>query len=75
MKKLVKVVQLNLKKEDGGMALVSEGVCYDINKKESDPDPNVGVFFRVISWDEGKTHEEIQPFIGKKVKITMEITD
>lgn len=47
--------------EDGGMA------------KYGDIDPiEEEIFFRIQSWDETKKHLILSPFIGKRVRVTLE---
>lgn len=52
--------------EDGGQALIFTATQDD----EEDID---GMFVRVQSWDETKKHKEMSQFIGKKIKITVEV--
>ncbi|AFU88274.1 hypothetical protein CcrColossus_gp404 [Caulobacter phage CcrColossus] len=54
------------KKEDGGMALIAEG--FEHNPHE----PN-GMFVRLQSWDEKKEHITFNQFVGKKVRVTVEV--
>ena len=50
--------------EDGGQARIF--TCSD------DDYANTGMFVRVCSWDETREHSDLNKFIGKKIKITIE---
>lgn len=56
-------------KEDGGQALISEYFPF----KTLDSDDENGMFAIIQSWDEDTVHSDIQKFIGKKVRVTIEI--
>lgn len=38
-------------------------------------DPKSNCFVRFQSWDADKEHPELSPFIGKKLKVTIEIIE
>lgn len=55
----------DVKKEDGGAALIFSN-SFDSNSDK-------GMFVRIQSWDETDIHEDMNKFIGKKCKLTLEI--
>lgn len=58
--------QIDLDKEDGGMALIYSLTPEDI------PD----IFVRLQSWDEEKKHSIFNEcFLGRKIKVTIETVD
>jgi hypothetical protein len=67
MKKIFEGILENDRVEDGGQAVLP-----NLNEGET---PNNGMFVRIQSWDEELKHEEIQPFLGKKVKVTVEVVE
>ena len=58
-------------REDGGQALIAER--FPFNTLNSD-DEN-GMFATIQSWDEDTEHADMQKFIGKKVRVTIEILE
>jgi hypothetical protein len=55
--------------EDNNQARISE-FC-DV----SEIDQENGILLRIISWDKKKKHKIFNNFVGRKVKITIEIDD
>jgi hypothetical protein len=53
--------------EDGGCAKIAE-ICEDDNQDN-------GVFVRFQSWSEEHNHDLFDKFIGKKVRVTIEVCD
>jgi len=53
------------KMEDGGQAVICE-----IHGTHND-----NLFVRLQSWDEDRRHEQLKPFVGKKVMIIVEVLD
>jgi hypothetical protein len=51
--------------EDGGQAIIAE----------VGGDKDAGMFVRIQSWDETMRHAEIEPFLGKRVRVTIETLD
>lgn len=54
-----------IEKDDGGQSLTLE---------LADDDP-LGIFLRLMSWDETMKHEAFRRMIGKKIKVTLEFAD
>ncbi len=65
MAKIVHEGRLEFDYEDGRMAMIGE---------ISEITPG-NEFFRVQSWDETKRHSGLIPFIGRKIRITLETID
>ena len=59
-----KIKSSDVEIEDGGQAMIITVVDEKDNKDN-------GVFVRLQSWDDTKTHEELKKLIGKKVKIVI----
>jgi hypothetical protein len=55
--------------EDGGCALISES--FQFNTLNSDEDN--GMFINIYSWDDDMLHTDMKQFIGKNVRITIEV--
>lgn len=41
----------------------------------NNPNEENGMYVRICSWDESKIHSEFEPFINRKVRITIETID
>lgn len=63
MTKFVQEGVLVIKQEDGGMALIGE--IHEENDSQ--------MFVRVQSWADDKQHTDIAPFLGKRVRVTVEV--
>lgn len=61
-----------LKREDSGCALIWERPAFEIDGDEPTT-PDAGTLVRFWSWDESKEHESFKRFIGKRVRITVEV--
>jgi hypothetical protein len=57
--------------EDGGQAVITEGLSF--NTANSDEDN--GMFVKIQSWDMDTEHVDLNRFLGHKVRITIEIID
>jgi len=65
MPKVVAEGVLAMDTEDGGMAMVGELEV-----------PDSQLFFRVQSWDvDFHLHQDVRPYIGRRVRITMEVVE
>ena len=70
--KLTTIGQLNIdRKEDGGQALI----CENLPIVTGHSDEENGMFIVVKSWDEDTVHTDLNLFLGKKVKITIEVIE
>lgn len=54
--------------EDQGKAILTEPI-----NDPNDENLDAGMFVRLQSWDDDKIHSDFKQFIGKKIKITVEI--
>lgn len=61
------LISSELEIEDGGCAKIFTAV-----QNETD---DYGIFVRICSWDESKQHSELEGFINRKVRITIETID
>jgi len=61
----------DIRKDDGGLALIWEP---EFDEAGDDPvDPDNGTQIEFSSWDDAKKHESFKRFIGKRVRITVEV--
>lgn len=60
----------DISREDGGRAMV---FSIDNQIDPPDRDSTAGPFVRFQSWDDAKEHSEFRKFIGKRVRITIEV--
>lgn len=56
--------------EDGGRAIICT-LNVDVSENAEDE----GIYARIISWSENKNHADINKFIGKRVRVTIETLD
>jgi hypothetical protein len=59
-----------VRSEDGGCALIWETGPDQVSPTDEDPDS--GMFVRLQSWDERKSHKVFNRFVGRRVRITVE---
>lgn len=52
-------------KEDGGQAII-----ITLNAQDDEPS---GLFVRLQSWDPEKKHTALQPFLNKRLRVTVEV--
>lgn len=64
-------------KQDSGQALIYtfNGTKESYDESEEMNGCEAGVFVRFQSWDTSKKHEIFNKYIGKKVKITIEVVE
>ena len=62
----------HVKAEDGGSALIWDHHGYEIEGDEAE-ETGVGTTVKFWSWDETLEHKSIRRFIGKRVRITVEV--
>ncbi len=70
MRKVYEGTVVEIRKEDGGQALIAE--------VQDNPEAEKGIFIRVQSWDEDLAHEEWNKLgfkEGKKVKFVITVED
>ena len=64
------VIVDTLKVEDMGCEDGGKFLDFSVNNT---PDEDNGMYVRICSWDDTKKHEELQKFIGKKVRVTIRV--
>jgi len=63
----------HVKKEDSGQALIWDHHGYEIEGDAREDSDDPGTTVRFWSWDEEREHKSIKRFIGKRVRITVEV--
>ena len=56
----------DIEREDGGQAVI---ITLDSGSTRN------GMFVRLQSWDETKEHAALQPFLDKRLRVTVEVLD
>lgn len=71
------ISKVEVDKQDSGQALIYtfNGIKEPYDESEEMNGCEAGVFVRFQSWDTSKQHETFNKFIGKKVKVTIEVVE
>jgi hypothetical protein len=71
-RKVIEGIASHVTREDGGQAVIVE---LDTAEDEMHVPEGEGMFVRLQSWSERKRHAEIEQFIGKRVRVTVELIE
>jgi len=64
----------DVRSDDGGLALIWEPE-FEIEDGDLPLDPENGTQIEFSSWDDHRDHRSFRRFIGKRVRITVEVTN
>ncbi len=71
MEKQIHIIEVMLKPEEIDTEDSGQAKIFTCCQDEEDN----GMYVRICSWDENKIHSELDNFVGRKIKITIETID